>query len=315
MMKTVAIIGAGLAGVGAAWHLLEKGNIEVHLYDPTGIAQGASGVASGLLHPYTGKHALKAPRAEEGMALANDLLRVSEKALGKKVCSRTGILRPAVNEQQQSDFKLRGEWWEPEVVQKHLPHAAPIPALWIPEGITVFTTSYLQGLWLDCERKGGLFKQHRIGSLQELDRYHGVVIAAGFETHQFPECAHLPLKKTAGQIATCYMRNPIPFSMISHGHIAVTDDPHICRVGSTYEHGPVLMENAFGELKKKAALFYPPALDFELVKIHAGVRMSPKEGVEPIVKSIGENRWVFAGLGSKGMLYHALFAKELAEKF
>ena len=75
------------------------------------------------------------------------------------------------------------------------------------------------------------------------------------------------------------------------------------------------MENAGEELKRRVAVFYPPAFDFQVEKVHAGVRMSPKEGVQPIVEEVEKKSWAFTGLGSKGMLYHALFAKELSERF
>ena len=59
-MQRYAIIGGGLAGVAAAWHLLAASTalhrpIAVHLYDKAGIAGGASGAAAGLLHPLTPK--------------------------------------------------------------------------------------------------------------------------------------------------------------------------------------------------------------------------------------------------------------------
>lgn len=56
-----AVVGAGFAGVAAAWHLMQQGSqvgpTEVHLYDVAGLAGGASGAAAGLLHPFspTGK--------------------------------------------------------------------------------------------------------------------------------------------------------------------------------------------------------------------------------------------------------------------
>lgn len=55
--RRFAVIGAGLAGVAIAWHLLGGATatqpIKVHVYDKAGIAGGASGAAAGLLHPLT----------------------------------------------------------------------------------------------------------------------------------------------------------------------------------------------------------------------------------------------------------------------
>lgn len=54
-----AVLGAGFAGLSVAWHLLQLSPQELHLsvdlYDEIGIGGGASGVAGGLLHPYSPK--------------------------------------------------------------------------------------------------------------------------------------------------------------------------------------------------------------------------------------------------------------------
>ena len=53
------MLGAGFAGLSAAWHLLKQSpkdsNIRVDIYDEAGIGGGASGVSGGLLHPYSPK--------------------------------------------------------------------------------------------------------------------------------------------------------------------------------------------------------------------------------------------------------------------
>ena len=59
--RRYAVVGAGFAGIAAAWHLMQQGSqvgpTEVHLWDVAGLAGGASGAAAGLLHPFspTGK--------------------------------------------------------------------------------------------------------------------------------------------------------------------------------------------------------------------------------------------------------------------
>ena len=63
-----------------------------------------------------------------------------------------------------------------------------------------------------------------------------IVLAAGFETTRFPGCEKLPLKATIGQSLVCRCQDPLPFSLVSQGHITPTEDPALCQVGSTYEH-------------------------------------------------------------------------------
>ena len=66
--RRIAIVGAGFAGVATAYHVFRQvadahaeatadgktvAPVRVTLIDEKGVAGGASGVAAGLLHPYT----------------------------------------------------------------------------------------------------------------------------------------------------------------------------------------------------------------------------------------------------------------------
>jgi glycine/D-amino acid oxidase-like deaminating enzyme len=56
-----------------------------------------------------------------------------------------------------------------------------------------------------------------------------------------------------------------------------------------------------------------PALKSSVViGCRAGVRASTPDH-RPIVKQVDERIWIFTGLGSKGLLYHALFAEQLVK--
>ena len=80
----MAVVGGGFAGVAAAFRTLEEANargraVELTLIDGAGVGGGASGVAAGLLHPYTprGKTIW---RGEEGAARARRLLDAAARA-------------------------------------------------------------------------------------------------------------------------------------------------------------------------------------------------------------------------------------------
>ena len=292
--KHIAVVGAGLAGLSVAWHLVEKG-AQVTLFDPLGIGGGASGASTGLMHPFPGKKAALSWRAKEGMAATRRLLDIAEEAAGHPVAARTGIFRPAITEEQRIDFRacndIDAEWKE---------------GLWIPTGITIYSRPYLQGLWKACKKRGAVFVQEpfRPGPF---DR---VVLAVGSDIAQFTP---LPLRYAIGQSLVCKWEKPLPFSLASHGYIAVTEDPSLCQVGSTYEHTAAPDPKKALELLDKAAAFYPPAKEFEVVEIRSGMRVSPKDGHRPIVERLDSNTYVFTGLGSRGMLYHALLGGELAD--
>src|SRR5262245_29809957 len=106
----IAIVGGGFCGVAVAWYLLNHfppfPNLRLHLFDSKGIGRGASGIAAGLLHPFAGAHAKLNWRAFEGIRATQDLLKVASFTLQQRVTANNkGILRLALNEEQQSDFR------------------------------------------------------------------------------------------------------------------------------------------------------------------------------------------------------------------
>src|ERR1700681_4964194 len=133
-MRPIAVIGAGFAGLAAAYYLSET--FQVFLYDKKGIGGGASGISSGLLHPYPGEKGRLSWHAEEALALSKKLIAEAEAALGQGRADRRGILRlgPILN--PGHDVEELGP-------QKFL----------IKSGMTVFPSLYLKGLWLVCQKK------------------------------------------------------------------------------------------------------------------------------------------------------------------
>lgn len=305
----IAVAGAGLAGLGALWHLTQFPHIEAVLFDPQGIGGGASGVSTGLLHPFPGKKALRSWSSREGMEKTFGLLAIAEKALGRPVFERSGIFRPAISDQQKRDFRLRAEEDE-EAFWREDP-----PGLWIPGAATVYSRLYLEGLWKACAEKGAVFRKEKIESLH-LDDFDLLILALGGDALGFEHCGNLPLKATKGQTLLCRWPEKLPCSLVSEGHITPTEDPGFCQIGSTYEREfsslePV-PEKALG-LLEKAARFHPPARHFEVAEIRAGVRISRPQGYRPICAKIAPKAWVFTGLGSRGLLYHAWIGNALAE--
>jgi glycine/D-amino acid oxidase-like deaminating enzyme len=304
----IAIIGSGLAGLSTCWHALCLG-WDVTLFDPKGVGGGASGVSTGLLHPFPGKSALRSWNGSLGLKATEKLLQVAEKALGRSVAERTGIFRPAFTEEQKKDYSLRAKV-DPEVDWQE--GTALGSGIWIPQGITVYSRLYLQGLWKACSK--ATLHLEKITSLKELGDYDQIVIATGPETPQFEECKNIPFKVTKGQSLICRWPQRLAFSLDSLGHISPTEDETLCQIGSTYERA---FQNSDPdpikalELKEKIALFYPPAREFEVVDVRAGVRISPFHGYIPVVKKLNSNTWVFTGLGSRGLLYHALLGEAL----
>lgn len=312
MKMKIAIVGAGLAGIGTCWHLCQIPHFQVTLFDPKGIGGGASGVSTGLLHPFPGRRALRSWNSQEGMEETRRLIEISEKAMGRPVAEATGIFRPAITSQQKEDFSIRAQEDLEACWQEH-----PIfgPGLWIQSGMTLYSRLYLEGVWKACESLGAQWIQDSVSNLDDLDDYDAIVLTAGFETLNF--APHLPLQVTKGQTLLCRWNERLPFSLVSQGHITPTEHPGICQVGSTYEHGFTSLDpdqSAIAELIEKTAKFYPPVREFEVIEVRAGARISRPKGYRPIVEKLGKKTWIFTGLGSRGMLYHSLFGKQIAEE-
>lgn len=245
----VAVVGAGIAGLSVVWHLLQK-NCDVAVFDRGG---GASSASTGLLHPFPGREAQRSWRADEGMEAAKELLQIASQE--RPVFEASGLLRFAVTERQKEEFK--------EDSSLYLPKAAKGPVMWVPEGITVYSRLYLEGLWKACAQAKRVSQSV---SLNELDAFDAIVLAAGSGTLQFPECRHFPLKRTIGQSLICRWPERLPFPLLASGHIVPTEDPEHCQVGSTYEHTEQPDPQKALQLLDKCALFYPPAKEINRPK-------------------------------------------------
>ncbi|MFS8563308.1 MAG: FAD-binding oxidoreductase [Rhabdochlamydiaceae bacterium] len=159
-MKTIGIIGAGFAGLAAAYHLSKE--FEVSLFDAQGIGKGASGASTGLLHPYPGEQGRKSWKADEGLAATIRLIDIAEQEMGKPIANRNGIIK-------MGECVGAGEDVE-ELGKNHF---------LIHSGVTVFVDSYMEGLWKACQRRGVQLYVEAINKLEDLDRFDYVIVAAG----------------------------------------------------------------------------------------------------------------------------------------
>jgi glycine/D-amino acid oxidase-like deaminating enzyme len=327
----VAIIGAGFCGLAVAWHLINHDpsfpNLKVHLFDSKGIGQGASGIAAGLLHPFAGAHAKLNWRGQEGFQTTQDLLNIASKALGHPVTANNqGILRLALNQEQEQDFQLcadryplDAQWLDASACQALAPGCVQAPGLWIKNGLTIYSSAYLQGLWRACAERGVKLEKRKIHALNELQNYDLTIVTAGAETLQLLELASLPLTLVKGQVLEfSWPRNraPLACALNSHVYMLMTETRTSCLVGATYEKGHqkalVDLEIAEREILPKAYELFPPLKEASLLNCYAGMRaVAPQH--RPIIEQLSSSQWILTGMGSKGLLYHALFAKELIE--
>lgn len=322
----VAILGAGFCGLAVAWNLLQIPNVEVVIFDPRPIATGTSSIAAGLLHPYVGAHSKLNWRAAEGMLATKKLLHIAEQTLGETVAYPQGMLRLAITAPQMQDFAgsvhlyTDVHWRSIEECRIATPHILPYPGIFIDSAITVDCESYLQGLWLACASRGALFKQIAIASLKELDRFDHIIATMGAHTTDMIELSHLPIRPTKGQVIEFSWPNnlpTLPYPINSQAYLLMNPRNASCIVGATYEK-QYANESPDAEAAKKEILpkvrpFFPKIDALELISCRAGVRAGTPDR-KPLIKQISDTCWVLTGMGSKGLLYHALFAEELVKK-
>lgn len=323
----IAIVGAGFCGLAAAWHLLKTPALspKIVIYDSHKIGGGASGMASGLLHPYAGAHAKLNRRGKEGFAATRELIQVASNALGSSVIMQKGILRLALTETQKHDFALCAskypdevQWLESTQCQKLYPFLIPSPGIWIKDGITVNSPLYLNGLWKGCQSLGAKFEKKEIRSLSELKEFDLVIVAAGATSPKIDELRDLPLTLTKGQILELeWPQNlpPIPFALNSQAYLLMNEGNKTCLAGATYERNYVSLEcdpeSAIEEIMPKVIGMVPAIKGARMLKCMAGTRASTSNHL-PLIQQIGPKAWFLGGMGSKGLLYHALAAQELA---
>lgn len=285
----VAVLGAGFAGLAVCYYALQEGH-EVTVYDPNGIGGGASGLAAGLLHAYVGEKALKSRFADDAIPLSQELLERAAAALGKPVCVGGGIERYALSDEQKQEF---GEKWL------------------IEPGITVFGKSYLEGLAKACI--GAQFINEKLPIFAGYDRY---VIALGSAIADLP--CDLPLYFVKGQILICKRPPWLTRSIIAKGYIALHEDPSLCFVGSTYERQFTSAEPNLEEAKQlilpKLFRFLPFKEELDVIECKSAIRVMNRHDYTPLMRQIGPHTWVLTAMGSRGLLYHAYYAKQLVRE-
>lgn len=301
----IAVIGAGLAGVSAAYFLKKEG-FQVSLYDQGGIGAGASGIASGLLHGFPGVFAQKKPK--QYLNAAKQLLEEAQKQSPAPLYKKTSLLRPASNKNQAETFKKQA--------QKHSDFLAFCEAsqtLTIKEAYQVETLPYLKAL-VDASALSLVKKKVTLSDLADFDH---VLVACGCGCLKFEALKTLPLSLVKGQLNL--YRNPkinLPLPINKRFYLLQSiTDPTLFLGGATFE-------KVFND-EKPSINGFTAELSAEIEKLAPGIgRPSERKAAfrvrsrsnHPIAKIINPKLSVFTGLGGKGLLYHAHLAKTLSQE-
>lgn len=327
----IAVVGAGFAGLAVAAALVDdpffQGS-EIVLFDKNEIGKSTSGMAAGLLHPFAGAHAKLNFLGREGMQEAEKLLEKAKTSFHLPVeSSREGILRIAIKEEQTRDYLLCAKnypeevvWLSEEEVQKRVPNAIYAPGILIKEGRSIYSSCYLQGLWNYVERRGVLLVKQLIEDVKQLEGYDQVLFTTGSETLNIGGLSSIKMKRVKGQLLELAWPESVPplsVSLNSRVYLVMSSDKASCYVGSTFEkewkeEGPE-RDYAEKELLPFAFELFPPLEGAKVLNCFSGFRAVTDRHL-PLIKECGPRLWLLTGMGSKGLLYHALYAKMLIEK-
>ena len=320
----IAIIGAGFAGLATCYHLLNSGKEKcssVTLFDKKGIGAGASGIAAGLLHPYSGPRSKPSWQHLIAMQEALNLLRVASSK--QEVACFKGILRPCTTEEHFDAFSLceyeDTEQWDAAKVEKEMPLLLELPALYIRSGIAVHTRRYLQELWNVCSNMCAFLEIRDVKSMKELSSFDHVIATCGAYVKDIEETKTLRISQLKGQILRLKWPDDLPplsIPLNSEGYLVMSDDGASCYAGATFERGFADLlpdrEKAENEIRKKIAAFAPHYSKLPFLECQAGVRAYSKTRL-PSITRLSKSEWCLTGLGSKGLLYHAWAGKMLSQ--
>lgn len=344
----IAIVGGGLAGLGTAAHLVSEAQQPLralHVYDAHLPGEGgASAVAAGLLHPFT-RGGRQIHQGVPGYEAAVELVRRVEHLSG--ACSRaSGLLRLALSEEQSEELQtavsggavaaassLHQRWLTHDEVSARAGAAVGgTGAAYAPAALSLDVPKYLRGLWALCEAGSGE-AQWRLGEVHSLAPllrdYDAVVVALGARATTLRGCESLPLTACRGQNLVLSNEGGLQAPLISGKYVLpVGDGGARLLAGATFEYDPADRVHRSAEQPAAEAALRPalrrlhPAIDAErVVGCQAGVRALPPRshrGYFPIAGRLGrggdagDGGWLLGGLGSRGLIYHALLGRAMA---
>ena len=318
----IAIIGAGFCGLAVAFNLLQQ-NHKVSLFDPLEIGTGTSGIAAGLLHKYVGARGKKNLDGDSSLEATLKLLQIAEETLGEQIFEKTGLFRPAITPEQKIDFQQtallnEGVFWlnERDCLNK-FEGILPNEGIFISGAYIVDCPRYLKGLWMYCQINGASFERKKIHSLKELETFDKIIVTMGYASNTFPELASLKITPVKGQLLelTPTTINPLPsIPVSSQGYLLKSPQANTLIAGATYEKDFDTLEpnkeKAKAEIFKKITPFISLLDNYKLTNCRSGIRASTNNHL-PFIQNFSNKIIILTGMGSKGLLYHALWAKKL----
>lgn len=321
-MAEICVVGGGLAGLAVAYFLQETGAHQVTVYDG-GDNKGASYIAAGLMHPFIGSKGLLSEQGLEGMQASRELLEVADKALGGESVFKEGLYRVAMNGFQKTMFS-RWSRKLPDLVRQlseeevechpHILGGGPVYE--IKCGVSVTMPRYLVGLRRAFEALGGSYIKGWV-SQSDIKQRGQVIYAVGRHLDKFSVLGDLNIHMFKGQLllADKPCDTSLEKAIIGRGYVSESAGQIV--IGSTYEKGKcdelIDQDFAIADIMPKLATFASLKHPLNICGVRAGVRVVNKDHYFPIAKRVSNREYVITGMGSRGLLYHALIGKQVVD--
>ncbi len=317
-MNHISIVGAGFAGLATAFFAASKLPVTISVHAPADNRDCASAVATGLLHPFTGPRAAKAVGVDEALSEAHHLLHAIRGS--SPLFSSAGIFRPALDDKQRENFRIslnkspkELSWLTPP--QELCPHAG----LFIHHGLQIYARPYLQALRHACQARGVSFVDEQIWSLDDLPSKSHVVWACGANSLKLPFHRELSLTPVKGQLLCLDLPHGMELPKWAlNGKKYLVQEGNQLLAGATFEHhfsspAPDL-EVAKEKILPSIEQMCPWIQGSPILNCRSGIRVHGPSRPKPICKRLSTREWVLTGFGSKGLLYHALYAQKLIDQ-
>lgn len=325
------IAGQGLAGSILAWYLIQA-NRKVLVVDDTSM-QSATEVASGLMHPVTGRRIVKSWRADEFIPNAVALYQSIEKETNTRFFYNTPILEIYHDHGNRNDWMSRSitsgiaKFIGKDYPASELPKSlnAPLGALELQQTGWLNATLFKQEMkrWL---QEKNAFTEGKIDyhSLDNKEPYfvfrditfEKLIDCRGFYSSLSKSWKHLPFNPAKGEEIVFKSDADLWKDFIYHNTFKIIpSDNNEFRFGATYSWNDTSNEIT-DEAREKLVNGLASLLDapFTVIGQRAGIRPATKDrrplmGEHPTEK----NHFIFNGLGSKGVSTAPTLAKEMCD--
>ncbi len=291
----VAVFGAGIGGACVARHLADAG-ITVNVYDPAGVAGGASSIPSAVLHArLLGDGSATAEWRAAAFHYASAYLE------GRRGVSRTGALQLQSAKMDARKLARIRTAYDAEADYQQFwlrileaDEASAIAGVPIEDACFYFPTAGVVELPEACT---GLLDHPRItvhAAAGTLDEDTLTVICAGSAARQW--CDWLEVADVQGQLDRYRGAVPVALPVVGNGYLV--PHPDGCTLGATYEYTPWESPHSIDHnAAQNRHLVDAASLSHQAS--HRGARAVTSDRL-PIIGKVGDNLWMATGYGSMG---------------